>query len=83
MRLDIWLDLKGVSRADFAQRIDTTVQTLSRLIAGKQNISMVLIDAIVRETEGAVTADDLREVFSEAQRGLAGATPSEAQDSAA
>lgn len=68
MKLDVWLELKHVSRADFAARIDTTVQTLSRIIAGKQNISLAMADAIVRETEGAVTAEDLREVFAAQHR---------------
>lgn len=68
MRLDAWLSLTGTKRGDFAGRIGTTPVSLHRIIKGTQNIPLSLQDRIVRETDGAVTADDLRVAFVEAQR---------------
>ncbi len=71
MRLDAWLQLKDLTRAEFARRIGVKPPTVTRIISGGQNIPLSIQDAIKRETAGAVTPDDLHEVYAEAQRGSA------------
>lgn len=44
-----------------ADRTGISAASLSRARNGKQNLSLDAISAIVRETKGKVTADDLRE----------------------
>lgn len=68
MRLDAWLSLTGMKQAEFARRINSTPATVHRIVSGTQNIPLSLQDRIFRETEGAVTADDLHAVFAEAQK---------------
>lgn len=68
MRLDAWLELRGIKQAEFARRIGSTSTTVHRIVAGTQNIPMSLQTAIIRETDGAVTADDLVAVYAERQQ---------------
>lgn len=65
MRLDAWLELAGMKQAELARRLGTSPVNVNRIVAGKQNIPLSMADAIVRVTEGAVTADDLRASFVE------------------
>jgi plasmid maintenance system antidote protein VapI len=67
MRLDAWLSLKGVTQTEFAKRLNTTSATIHRIISGSQNIPLSMADAILRETDGAVTPDDLHAVYAETQ----------------
>lgn len=67
MRLEAWLDLKNIRKAEFARRIGVAAPTITRIIAGSQNIPLSVQDAIKRETNGAVTPDDLHAVYAEAQ----------------
>lgn len=68
MRLETWLELKSISQAEFARRIGTTGATVSRIISGQQNISLSLQDAIMKETKGDVTLNDLHAAYIEAQQ---------------
>jgi DNA-binding transcriptional regulator YdaS (Cro superfamily) len=67
MRLGEWLDSKGVKQAAFARRIGSTSATVHRIVAGTQNIPLSLQDAIIRETDGEVTASDLHAAYAEAR----------------
>jgi transcriptional regulator with XRE-family HTH domain len=67
MRLETWLELKRVSRAEFARRIDVSAPTITRVINGEQNTPLSVQDLILRETEGAVTPDDIHAAYAEAQ----------------
>ncbi len=67
MRLEAWLSLMDVKKAEFARRIDVTPPTVTRIIAGTQNIPLSVQDAIKRETDGAVTPDDLHAAYAEAR----------------
>ena len=67
MRLEAWLDLKGVTKAEFARRIGVSAPTITRVINGVQNTPLSVQDVIKRETDGAVTPDDLHAAYAEAQ----------------
>lgn len=67
MRLEAWLSLKGVKKAEFARNIGVAAPTVSRIIAGAQNIPLSVQDAIKRQTDGAVMPDDLHAAYAEAQ----------------
>ena len=68
MRLEAWLELRGIKQAELARRIGSTSATVHRIIAGNQNIPLSIQDAIIRETDGAVTADDLHAAYAEARQ---------------
>ncbi len=57
-----------MTRAEFAKRIDVKPPTITRIIAGQQNIPLSVQDAIFRATAGAVTPDDLHAAYVVAQR---------------
>jgi DNA-binding transcriptional regulator YdaS (Cro superfamily) len=67
MRLGAWLELKGIQKGVFARKIGVTPPTITRIIAGTQNIPLSTQDAIFRETDGAVTPDDLHAAYAEKQ----------------
>lgn len=60
MRLEHWLDLTKTPIEAFAKRVGANGSSIGRAIRGEQNIRMSLVNSIVRETGGAVTAEDLR-----------------------
>lgn len=59
MNLDIYLRDTGTTAAEFAERLEISEASLSRIRRGDQNISRDLIRLIVEQSDGAVTADDL------------------------
>lgn len=67
MRLDAWLGLRQIKKGDFARKIGVTAPTVTRIIAGTQNIPLSTQEAIFKETEGAVTPNDLHAAYAEAQ----------------
>lgn len=67
MRLADWLSGQGMRRSEFARRIGVTPSHITGLCAGTNWPGREVVEAIVRETAGAVTADDfLREASSNA-----------------
>lgn len=73
MRLETWLDLKKTDRAEFAAKIGVSPASVTRIIAGTQNIPLSVQDAILRVTDGAVTPIDLHAAYAEAQQKAAAA----------
>lgn len=65
MRLETWLEQNGVKRSEFARRIGVKPPTITRIIAGTQNIPLSIQDAIMRETDSGVTASDLHAAYAE------------------
>lgn len=59
MTLDDFLQSTGTSAVDFAARIGVSTGSLSRIRRGEQNITRDTIRAIVRESGGAVTAEEI------------------------
>lgn len=59
MTLDEYLRQPGVTAAEFAQKVDLTEASISRIRKGGQNIRRDVIRRIVSATGGAVTADEL------------------------
>lgn len=59
MTLDQYLAQDGKTAAQLAVAANTSAPTITRLLYGEQNPSADLIRAIVRATQGEVTADDL------------------------
>lgn len=57
-RLSAWIAANTTQR-DFAKRIGCTEQHLSNILSGKRRASVELIEAIVRETGGEITGNDL------------------------
>lgn len=60
MTLDQYFISNDDNPAKLALRTGISAATLSRARSGKQNLTLDAISAIVRETGGKVTADDLR-----------------------
>jgi DNA-binding transcriptional regulator YdaS (Cro superfamily) len=67
MQLEAWLTLKGIKKSEFARLIGSAAPTVTRIIAGTQNIPLSIQDAIFKVTEGAVTPDDLHAAYVEAK----------------
>lgn len=59
MTLDTYLRSNGITGAQFAERIEVSEASLTRIRRGEQNISRDLIRRIVEETGGEVSADAL------------------------
>lgn len=59
MTLDEYLRTSDDTADALAARVGMSKASMSRTRKGKQNLSMDTIAAIVRETKGKVTADDL------------------------
>lgn len=58
-KLREWRDAQGMSQAQFAARIGTSIPSVSRIEAGEQWPSPELMRRIEEETEGVVTAADV------------------------
>lgn len=59
MTLDVYLSIDGNTAADLAERAGTTGTTIHRILYGDQKPSADMMRAIVKATNGQVTADDL------------------------
>lgn len=59
MTLDEFLDKQGLSGAQFAERIGVDPATIYRIRTGRTFPHRRTMRAIIRETSGEVTADDL------------------------
>jgi transcriptional regulator with XRE-family HTH domain len=57
MRLQEYLAIHRVSRADFAQQIGVSVESVRRYLTGRVPEPSVM-EKIIEETEGKVTAND-------------------------
>ena len=57
--LETWLDKSPVSRTDFAKSVGCSLPHLSLLSQGKRGVSLELALNIQRETDGAVTVEQL------------------------
>ena len=77
MQLDQYMRLRGLTQAAMAERLGISEAHLSRILAGKGTPSLRLCDRIAAETEGAVTAEDMRLLYQRAR-----ARPTEAADAA-
>ena len=71
MRLEKWLEMTGTKRVVFVWCFCVLLPTITRIIAGTQNIPLSIQDAIKRETDGAVTPDDLHEAWLAQKAGAA------------
>lgn len=71
MRLAQWLEEQGLSQEAFGRRIGVSVATVNRISRGTQNSPIDLVEAIARETSGAVTFEDLAAVRREASEAAA------------
>lgn len=58
MKLETYLTLSRTSRQEFAEAVDTSLSTVSRLISGKALPSWGLMDRIYAYTGGAVRPND-------------------------
>jgi 3,4-dihydroxy 2-butanone 4-phosphate synthase / GTP cyclohydrolase II len=67
MRLSEYLDLKGIRRTEFAQRIGVTSGWITQLCDGSGWPSRDVAERIAAETAGAVTADDFLRRENEAR----------------
>lgn len=59
MRLDAWLEKKGITLADFGRLIGKSAPTVSRLSRGIGNTNLSTLAEIERATDGEVTAADV------------------------
>jgi len=59
MKLFDYLTLHNIHANDFALRVGTTGATISRITNGQVMPRKALMSAILRETEGLVTPNDL------------------------
>ena len=66
MRLADYLRDRKIRNADFAKRIGRSDASVSRLARGLQRPDWDTLEAIRRETEGAVTANDFHSSAQEA-----------------
>lgn len=58
MRLGEYLDANKITAAEFARRIGAGRGTVGRWVAGKRRPEWPWLEAIARETGGAVSPDD-------------------------
>lgn len=59
--LDTWLESADVKRSDFAKNIGCSPSHLTLVSQGKRGVSLELALSIQRETDGAVTVEQLLE----------------------
>lgn len=67
MRLSAWFKLTGTKRLHFADKLGVAAPTVTRIERGEQNIPLSLVDRVVENTSGAVTANDLHAAYVEAR----------------
>lgn len=67
MQLKDWLDQEGLKPAHFAPRIKRSAEAVRRYALGERIPDKATMPLIVRETGGAVTANDFFEIGLEAQ----------------
>lgn len=58
MRLTDWLKKHDLPRGDFARKISVSEVTVTRYITGSRRPEWDVLQRIVEQTSGAVTADD-------------------------
>ena len=63
MQLSDYLREKSLTTTEFGRRIGTSHATVSRLATGKRRPGWDLLAKIIKETDGAVTADDFLEIL--------------------
>jgi len=63
MKLNDFLNLNGVTKSAFANRIGTTVATVSRIGDGHVVPRRPLLERIHAETGGTVTPNDLTDLY--------------------
>ncbi len=79
MRLEVWMKENRVTQAEFAARVGTTQETVSKWIAGLRMPRPKRLALIKSETGGAVTADDFLGSVEDEEAGHHGpASPSRA-----
>lgn len=71
MELTDWLDLRGVTKSAFGERIGVSPSTMTDLCRGTQWVSARVAVAIERETEGQVTVADLLRTYQAGRSGKA------------
>jgi transcriptional regulator with XRE-family HTH domain len=67
MRLKAWLEKTGTTQETFAEMIDTTQETVSRLARGHIGAGFETLLAIEQATGDAVRAQDVFDAWKEAQ----------------
>ncbi len=68
MRLIDYLTTHSIPANDFAERVGTTAATISRIANGQVMPRKELMAAILQETEGQVTPNDLFGVTDQGKR---------------
>lgn len=58
MKLKAWLERENLTHGEFAERIDRTAESVRRYASGERIPDRDTMPRIVRETGGAVTAND-------------------------
>jgi transcriptional regulator with XRE-family HTH domain len=53
-KLARWIEARQMSLSDFAAQVDTTPQTMSRIVAGKRRPSFELMEKIETVTDGEI-----------------------------
>jgi transcriptional regulator with XRE-family HTH domain len=66
MRLQEYLAINHISRADFARKVDVSVESVRRYLTGRVPETSVM-SKIIEVTEGKVTANDFFDLPDEAE----------------